>query len=154
MALFDWIRNAFAEKARNKPAAARLPHWPRSTWRPGSPPVTAAELADVLARHPVVVFHFWAIWNTSDRAFDAVLTPLRRDFEDRIAFRSVDVDDPELRSFCLECEVANVPVLALFVSGRRVKTLMGVRPEAELRTEFGRLHGPASHRESPKPSRF
>src|SRR5688500_8206034 len=98
-------------------------------WRPSSPPVTAADLPVVLAGNPVVVVHFWAAWNCVDRLFDPKLANVRGEFEGRIAFRSADVDDPDLASFCRECEVVNVPALGCFVVGKRVKTIIGSIPE-------------------------
>jgi thiol-disulfide isomerase/thioredoxin len=110
-------------------------------WRPGSPPVTAADLPAVLASGPVVVIHFWAAWNGVDRLFEPQFAAVRREFEGRIAFRSADVDEPDLEPFCRESGVVNVPALGCFVRGRRVKTIIGARPEDELRAEFIRLVG-------------
>ena len=70
-----------------------------------------------------------------------VLDALRSEFEGRITFRSADVDDPGLASFCRECEVVNVPALGCFVKGRRVKTMVGSRPMNVLRAEFAALVG-------------
>jgi thioredoxin-like negative regulator of GroEL len=105
-------------------------------WHPGSPPVTGTEWGDLLAAHPVVVVHFWAVWNGVDRLFDQQLRPVREELAGLIEFRSADVDDPSLNEVCRECEVVNVPVLACFVRGRRVATIVGARPAEELRAWF------------------
>ena len=97
-------------------------------WRPGTVPLTVADVADLIPNHKVVVVHFWARWNGVDRQFASVLDAVRPEFEGRITFRSADVDDPELATFCRECEVVNVPALGCFVDGRRVKTIVGSRP--------------------------
>src|SRR4051794_37485029 len=63
-------------------------------WRPGTVPLTVAEVADLIPNHKVVVVHFWARWNGVDRQFASVLDAVRPEFEGRITFRSADVDDP------------------------------------------------------------
>ena len=108
-------------------------------WRPSSPPVSAADLSAVLTGNPVVIIHFWAAWNGADRLFDPKLANVRAEFEGRIEFRSADVDDPDLVSFCRECEVVNVPALGCFVDGERVKTIIGAIPEDNLRAAFWSL---------------
>ena len=102
-------------------------------WSPGSPPVKVGELVEVLTPRRVAVFHFWAIWNGVDRLFEPDFRIVREEFADRVEFRSVDVDDPELVDFCRECEMTNVPSLAGFVHGRRVETLVGRRSIQALR---------------------
>ena len=102
-------------------------------WWPETVPLTFAEVADPIVNHPVVVVHLWARWNGVDRQFASVLDAVRPEFEGRITFRSADVDDPGLATFCRECEVVNVPALGCFVDGRRVKTVVGSRPVKRLR---------------------
>jgi len=96
-----------------------------------------------------VIIHFWATWNGVDRQFDSKLAIVRAEFEGRIVFRSVDVDDPDLMSFCRESEVVNVPALGCFVSGQRVKTIIGSIPADKLRAEFRSLR-PESADEEPQ----
>jgi thioredoxin 1 len=112
-------------------------------WRPGTPPLTAADVTATLAGHPVLVVHFWAPWNGVDRLFSPVLDAVRPEFEGRIAFRSADVDDAGLVAFCEACGVVNVPALACFVGGRRVRTVVGSRPAGVLRSELAALLGGA-----------
>ena len=110
-------------------------------WRPGTVPLTAADLPDVLAAHPVVVVHFWAPWNGVDRLFAPVLDSVRPEFEGLIEFRSADVDDEGLSGFCQECGVVNVPAIAGFAGGRRVRLIVGSLPAESLRAEFAALLG-------------
>lgn len=117
-------------------------------WRPSSAPVSAAELSAVLTGNPVVIIHFWATWNGVDRQFDPKLAIVRAEFEGRIVFRSVDVDDPDLMSFCRESEVVNVPALGCFVGGKRVKTIIGSIPADKLRAEFRSLLPESADEES------
>src|SRR5207248_9634319 len=95
------------------------------SWQHPFPPVTAAGLASALTSAPAVVIHFWATWNGQDRPFAATLAAIEPEFRGQIAFRSADVEDPELWPFCREWEVLNLPALGLFVRGKHVKTIIG-----------------------------
>jgi len=109
-------------------------------WQPGSKPVTAADLPTVLAGHPYLVVHFWAIWNGYDRRFEPTLAAIRREYEGRVVFRSIDVDEPELVPFCRASTViGNVPALGFFVRGERVETVIGMRSGDELRAKLDGL---------------
>jgi len=101
--------------------------------------VTAADLPTVLAGNPVVVLHFWAAWNGYDRRFDLTLAAIRREFEGRAVFRSIDIDEPELVPFCRACAVVNVPALGFFARGERVETVIGMRSGDELRAKLDGL---------------
>ena len=105
-------------------------------WRPCFPPVTATALPVALAENPIVVIHFWAIWNGVDRRFTPTLVAVEREYGRRIAFRAADVDDPAIAPLCEEFGIGNVPALACFVHGRRLKTIVGMRSEEQLRAEL------------------
>lgn len=115
-------------------------------WEPGVLPIEAATFAALVADEPFVVLHFWAEWNAYDRQLDRALRPIRAEFADRVVFRSVDVDQPDLVPMCRACEVANVPALAFFAHGRRELTLVGLRSTAELRQVVEGLVGGAACR--------
>ena len=121
-------------------------------WRPGIPPLTAADVPAALAAHPAVVVYFWASWNGVDRQFAPVLEAVRPEFAGRVEFRAADVDDAGLAAFCEACGVVNVPALGCFVRGRRVKTVVGSRPAEVLRAEFAALlGGPRTPNPAPRP---
>lgn len=104
-------------------------------WHPRTPPVTA----DDLQNYPVLVLHYWAIWNLHDRTMDQLLLSLRQEYDDRICFRSCDTDRAENRPFIQG--IANIPALGCFLGGKWVKSIVGMRPADTLRSTFDELLG-------------
>ena len=102
------------------------------TWRPRSPQIELATLHKVLLRHPLVVVHFWAVWNLYDRKMDEVFEWLKPRYVGRVEFRSLDVDIADSPEFCRDCRVLNLPAVAAFVRGDWVDTLIGLRSRDEL----------------------
>jgi thioredoxin-like negative regulator of GroEL len=100
-------------------------------WRPQCPAIDLATLPKVLVRHPLVIVHFWAVWNLNDRKMDIILQGLMPRYARRVEFRSFDVDIPDGHDFCCDCRIGNVPALAAFVRGVWVETLIGVRRRGE-----------------------
>lgn len=101
-------------------------------WRPQSQAIELATLHEELARHPLVVVHFWAAWNLHDRTMDEILQGLAPRYTGRVEFRSFDVDIAGGNDFCRDCRISNVPALAAFVRGVWRDTLIGLRPQREL----------------------
>lgn len=102
-------------------------------WQPEAPAIDVAAFDVLIATSAFVVVHFWAEWDAYDRQLDRALGPIRSEFADRVAFRSADVDQPDLASVCRACEFVNVPALAFFAHGKRQRTLVGLRTTAEIR---------------------
>ena len=102
------------------------------TWHPTTPAITAEELPGALQCHRVVVVHFWAVWNGYDRQMDAQLQAERTEFEEQIAFFSLDTDvmTEDTRDLLQECRVLNLPALGCFIHGRHHETVIGmvIRP--------------------------
>ena len=125
-----------------RPSAARAPPRPlsgltlagmadapsNSEWSPSTGPVTAKDFRAC----PVLVLHYWAIWDHHDREMDKRLAVLREEYVNRICFRSCDVDGAENQSFIQG--VANIPALGCFIRGKWFKSLIGLRSEQELRS--------------------
>ncbi|WP_152051335.1 thioredoxin family protein [Tautonia marina] len=105
----------------------------RPEWQPSSEVLDATALSEVLARHPVVVLHVWAVWNQVDRQCDERLRVVREEFADRVVFGAIDADDPEQGAFLRSWAVGNLPAIVGFVRGARVETVVGLRPVVELR---------------------
>lgn len=101
-------------------------------WEPAAPPIDAATFEGLVATEAFVVIHFWAEWDAYDRQLDRALGSVRAEFAGRVAFRSADVDRPDLVPVCRACGVVNVPALACFAHGRLVDTLVGLRSAVEL----------------------
>lgn len=107
-------------------------------WRPNAPAVTFDELSAAFTRHPVVVIHFWAIWNGYDRPMDSRLQSLRAEFGAQVAFYSYDTDAPSEAGweFLRDIRLMNLPALSCFIHGGHHETLIGLRDPAMLREKL------------------
>jgi thioredoxin-like negative regulator of GroEL len=101
-------------------------------WRPRSQAIELGTLRKDLARHALVLVHFWAAWDSHDRKMDETLQELAPCYAGPVGFRSFDVDIAEGSDFCRDCGISNVPAIAVFVRGVWLETLVGVRPRDEL----------------------
>jgi hypothetical protein len=99
-------------------------------WSAHTPPVDGGDFASC----PLLVLHYWAVWDRIDREMDERLAPLREDYAGRICFRSCDIDRPENQSFIKG--IANIPALGCFIRGTWYKSLVGLRSEADMRRVF------------------
>ncbi|HZT44453.1 MAG TPA: thioredoxin family protein [Chthonomonadaceae bacterium] len=97
------------------------------SWSPLSPAITAEELPQALARHPVVVVHIWAIWNGHDRRMDATIQAVRPEYADRIAFYALDVNLESNWPLLRQCHVLSIPAIACFIEGTWLENSIGVR---------------------------
>ncbi|WP_390844346.1 thioredoxin domain-containing protein [Anatilimnocola floriformis] len=102
----------------------------QSSWYPTS---STVELADF--ELPILVVHYWAVWNLHDREMDRRLSALCNEYSDRICFRSCNVDGAENQRFIPD--IANIPALGCFIHGELLESSIGLRSVDELRTEFG-----------------
>ncbi len=78
-------------------------------------------------RLPKLIVHFWAKWDAHDRNMDANLRPAIERFDDRVEFRSLDIDIPQLHDICRDAGIVNVPSLVFFSCGNTDRVLVGVR---------------------------
>ncbi|EMI27254.1 hypothetical protein RESH_02169 [Rhodopirellula europaea SH398] len=76
---------------------------------------------------PKLIVHFWARWDAHDRTMDANLRPAIERFNDRVEFRSLDIDIPHLHDVCHDAGIANVPALAFYATGNVEQLHVGVR---------------------------
>ena len=98
-----------------------------SEWSPRTPAVTPGDFEACA----ILVLHYWAIWDLTDREMDKRLVALRDEYADRICFRSCDVDRAGNRSSIQG--IANIPALGCFIRGRWFRSLIGLRSEQDLR---------------------
>ncbi|MES2461496.1 MAG: thioredoxin family protein [Armatimonadota bacterium] len=110
-----------------------------NSWLPTTPAVSAAAFEDVIALHPAVVFHVWAIWDGHDRTMDTRLQELRPHFEGRIAFFSLNYDDEALWGILRCYDVVSPPVLLCFTQGQWRENIVGVYPAAQLQAKLDAL---------------
>lgn len=99
----------------------------------------AADVTNTLKSNPFVIIQFWAPWSNVDRLYEPTLATIRKEFEGRIAFRSINIDELELEGFFREVNVTNIPALALFSHEKHAKTIHGMSRERELRKELQAL---------------
>jgi thioredoxin-like negative regulator of GroEL len=97
-------------------------------------PTTPAVTADDFQACPVLVLHYWAEWNLHDRAMDKRVATLLEQYAGRVSFRSCDIDRVENLSYIRG--IANIPALGCFIRGKWFKSILGLRPENELRSLF------------------
>src|SRR5262245_2198380 len=106
-------------------------------WTPAYRPLDPAEPPAIAAAGALLVIHFWAPWNASDRKYSPPLITVRDHFGTRAVFRSVNVDDSACEQVRAQCQVVNVPTVAGLLAGRRLGAMVGLRPAVDLATLVG-----------------
>jgi len=88
------------------------------------------EEAVLQAKMPVLV-DFWAQWCGPCRMVAPVVEELAQEYEGRISFGKVDVDqNPKIAS---RYGVMSIPTLILFKDGKPISNIVGFRPKAQLK---------------------
>lgn len=86
---------------------------------------------EVLENPQPVLVEFYAVWCAPCRALAPILDALAAEFDGRVKFLKVDVD--EAGGTAAEYGIQGVPTLMLFKAGRELKRIVGGRPRDELR---------------------
>lgn len=106
-------------------------------WEPLTPPITAAELPDVVATQPFVLLHIWAVWNGYDKKMDAIIQSLRPLYEPRIAFYSVNTDDQDFWPLMRMWGVQALPALVFYRRGEWCRNIgFSLNDPSSLRTKL------------------
>jgi len=87
---------------------------------------------------PVLV-DFWAEWCMPCRALSPVLDELAQEFQGKIKFAKVNVD--ECRQVPGEFGIRGIPTLLVFKDGKKVNELVGNQPKDKIRSMLTQLTG-------------
>ena len=101
-------------------------------WSPAIAAVVPKDFDRAVAKHPVVVVHFWASWDAYDRQMDTWLRSLRPQFEPRVTLLSFDTGPEEAWGVCRRLGLSNLPALVCFVGGQHHDTRIGLGSRAEV----------------------
>ena len=90
--------------------------------------------SEVLEHKGVVLVDFFATWCGPCKALTPIVDKLSEEMSGKVKVVKVDID--ENSALATEYRVMSVPTMKLFKNGEVVETLVGLRPESELRDKL------------------
>lgn len=84
-------------------------------------------------REGVTVVHFGFRWNSFDRTMQRTLFELKPEFGETITFGFVDIDNNGTIELLQRINLVNSPTLVFFRNGEQRSTMIGMRPQDEIR---------------------
>ena len=90
--------------------------------------------SEVLDHKGVVLVDFFATWCGPCKALTPIVDKLSEEMSGKVKIVKVDID--ENSALATEYRVMSVPTMKLFKDGEVVETLVGSRPESELRDKL------------------
>lgn len=90
--------------------------------------------SEVLDHKGVVLVDFFATWCGPCKALTPIVDKLSEEMSSKVKIVKVDID--ENSALATEYRVMSVPTMKLFKNGEVVETLVGLRPESELRDKL------------------
>jgi thioredoxin 1 len=85
---------------------------------------------EVLQAHQPVLVDYWAEWCAPCRMLAPIVEELARDYGGRLKVCKVDIDRQP--TIALLHKIMSIPTVSLYVHGKEVKRLIGLREKAEL----------------------
>ena len=97
--------------------------------------VNSSEFKSEVVEHKgVVLVDFFATWCGPCKALTPIVDKLSEEMSGKVKIVKVDID--ENSALATEYRVMSVPTMKLFKDGEVVETLVGLRPESELRDKL------------------
>ncbi len=90
--------------------------------------------SEVLEHKGVVLVDFFATWCGPCKALTPIVDKLSEEMSGKVKIVKVDID--ENSALATEYRVMSVPTMKLFKNGEVVETMVGLRPESELRDKL------------------
>jgi thioredoxin 1 len=94
---------------------------------------TVEDYEKLTQREGVAVVHFGFRWNSFDRTMQRTLFELKPEFGETIALGFVDVDNNPTIELLQRINLVNSPTLIFFRNGEQSSTMVGMRPQDEVR---------------------
>jgi thioredoxin 1 len=98
---------------------------------------TIGNLRELLHSGRPMIVDFWAGWCAPCHALAPILRELAEEFDDRIIFAKVDVDNN--RDLASQFKIKSLPTLILFKDGKEWDRFSGVKNRNELRKHLEKL---------------
>lgn len=88
---------------------------------------TIEEYESFVRTNPLAIIHFWAEWNHHDIVAKNILNNLVIEFEEKIAFASLDTDQEHLWDLIKSVGVKGLPAFSYFKNGNQLAVEVGLR---------------------------
>ena len=88
------------------------------------------------AKMPVLI-DFWAPWCAPCRFVAPIVDELANEYDGRVTFGKVNTDDNS--SLAIRYGVRSIPTLILFKDGQQARSIVGLRPKAELKNQIDQV---------------
>ncbi|MFC6163509.1 thioredoxin [Lactiplantibacillus dongliensis] len=94
-------------------------------------PITGAEFETVGAGTDLTVVDFWADWCGPCKMQTPALEALDEDYDGKIKFASLDVD--QNKELAEKLQIMSIPALVIFKHGKPAEKVVGFHPQAALK---------------------
>ena len=84
-----------------------------------------------------VCIDFWADWCEPCRMLSPILEDLAQVYCGKMKFVKLNID--EAPQIAVEHKIMSIPTVSVYVNGKEVKRLIGLRDKAELKQEFDNI---------------
>ena len=98
--------------------------------------VTVAQFEQMIKDNPVLVVDFSATWCGPCKKLSPILEKMEHEFAGKVKVQKIDVDlSEELASYM---GIQGIPFVVKYVNGKKVKEMVGLEPEENIRAFFAR----------------